>query len=140
MDTDVDQFLPHPPEKVWRALTEPDLLARWLMPGDFRLEVGHRYTMRAPALPAAGFSGRVEAEVLAFEPARMLRVLWRDAVSGVEWTVTWTLRAEGTGTRLFVRQEGAGPDDPLRRRARDVMAAGWRGPATGRLTCVLESL
>jgi uncharacterized protein YndB with AHSA1/START domain len=43
----VDQFLPHPPGKVWRALTDPELIAQWLMPGDFRLEIGHRYTMRA---------------------------------------------------------------------------------------------
>lgn len=37
----VDRFFPHPPAKVWRVLTEPELIGRWLMPGDFRLEVGH---------------------------------------------------------------------------------------------------
>lgn len=141
MTLETDVFLTHPPAKVWRALTEPDLIARWLMPGDFRLVVGHRYTMRAPAVPAAGFSGRVEAEVVAFQAARMLRVLWRDAVSGVAWTVTWTLHAEGRGTRLFLTQEGAGgadgPESPF---ARAVMARGWRGRVRDRLTTVLESL
>ena len=66
----VDQFLAHPPAKVWRALTEPDLIARWLIPGDFRLQVGHRDTMRAQPMPGTGFSGTVEAEVPAFEPLR----------------------------------------------------------------------
>jgi uncharacterized protein YndB with AHSA1/START domain len=58
----VDEYLAHPPEKVWRALTEPDLIARWLMPCDFRLEVGHCYTMRATPIPATGFSGTVRAD------------------------------------------------------------------------------
>ncbi|MDG6106440.1 TIGR03086 family protein [Dactylosporangium aurantiacum] len=134
----VDQFLPHPPGKVWRALTEPDLIARWLMPGDFRLEVGHRYTMRTAPLPAAGFSGTVDAEVLAFEPARMLRVRWRDAAgTGDGWTITWTLHPEGTGTRLFLLQEGFDPDNPLHRRARDVMADGWRTRTARRLADLL---
>ena len=34
----IDEFLPHPPEKVWHALTDPGLMARWLMPNDFRLD------------------------------------------------------------------------------------------------------
>ncbi|GAB3798819.1 SRPBCC family protein [Micromonospora zhanjiangensis] len=126
----VDQFLPHPPAKVWRALTEPELIARWLMPGDFRLEVGHRYTMRGLAVPATGFSGTVRAEVLAFEPERMLRLGWRDADPApgaqVDWTITWTLRAEGRGTRLFVVHEGFDPDNPVQQRARQIMSGGWR--------------
>ncbi|MFU8853255.1 SRPBCC family protein [Micromonospora sp. SL1-18] len=40
----VDQFLAHPPAKVWRALTDSDLLARWLMPNDFGPVPGHRFT------------------------------------------------------------------------------------------------
>ncbi|HEY0689773.1 MAG TPA: SRPBCC domain-containing protein [Kribbella sp.] len=75
----VDQFLPHPPGKVWRALTDPELIAQWLMPGDFRLEIGHRYTMRAQPVAATGFSGAVQAEVLAFEVEKLLRIGWRDA-------------------------------------------------------------
>ncbi|RJL35321.1 SRPBCC family protein [Bailinhaonella thermotolerans] len=140
----VDQFLPHPPARVWRALTEPELIARWLMPADFRLEVGHRYTMRATAMPGTGFSGTVQAEVLAFEPERMLRIGWRDADSdqpcGADWTITWTLRPEGRGTRLFLTHEGLDPDNPLQRRARTIMGGGWRSILTRRLGEVLRDL
>ncbi|MDP9867769.1 MULTISPECIES: SRPBCC family protein [Streptosporangium] len=140
----VDQFLAHPPAKVWRALTEPDLIARWLMPGDFRLQVGHRYTMQARAVPATGFSGTVQAEVLAFEPGSMLRIGWRDAdrsgPGGADWTITWTLRPEGRGTRLFLVHEGFDPDDPIQQRARTVMGGGWRSMVVHRLDEVLRHL
>ena len=140
----VDQFLAHPPAKVWRALTEPDLIAQWLMPGDFRLEVGHRYTMRARAMPGTGFSGSIEAQVLAFEPQRMLRIEWRDAdpnsPSGAVWTITWTLTPEGKGTRLLLAHEGFDPDHPLQQRARIVMGDGWRSLVGIRLDAVLRTL
>ena len=42
--------LKHPPEKVWRALTDPELLTQWLLPVmNFRLERGAAFTFRAPA-------------------------------------------------------------------------------------------
>ncbi|WP_407560509.1 SRPBCC domain-containing protein [Streptomyces sp. 184] len=142
----LDTFLPHPPRKVWRALTDPALRARWLMPGDFRLEVGHRTTMRALPRPGTGFSGTVAEEVLAYEPERMLRVRWADAGTApahgtgtgtgtdadadagggaADWTITWTLEPEGRGTRLFLVHAGFDPDDPLQRRAHRIMGGGW---------------
>lgn len=138
------EYLPHPPASVWRALTEPDLIARWLMPGDFRLVVGHRWTMRAVAVPATGFSGTVRAEVLAFEPERMLRVSWRDAdpagPAGADWTVTWTLQPEGRGTRLFLLHGGFDPASPAQMRARTIMASGWRSHLIRRLAAVVDDL
>lgn len=140
----VDQFLPYPPAKVWRALTEPDLIAQWLMPGDFRLAVGHRYTMRAVAMPATGFSGTVQAEVLAFEVEKLLRLGWRDAnpAEGAEvnWTITWTLRPEGRGTRLFLAHEGFDPDNPLQQRARTIMGGGWKSSVMKSLQAVLDRM
>lgn len=139
----VDQFLAHPPAKVWRALTEPDLIAQWLMPGDFRLKVGHRYTMQGRPIPDTGFSGTAQAEVLAFEPRRMLRVRWRDAgpsAGNAEWTITWTLRPEGRGTRLFLLHEGFDPDDPRQRRARTIMGGGWSSGVPRALERVLARL
>ncbi|MGW1885759.1 SRPBCC family protein [Streptomyces sp. NPDC001970] len=138
----VDQFLAHPPAKVWRALTEPELIAQWLMPGDFRLEVGHRYTMTSVPRPGTGFSGTVEAEVKAFERERMLRVRWADADPGssVNWTITWTLEPEGRGTRLFLVHEGFDPDDPAQRMAHKIMGGGWRSHVMRALEATLDRL
>ncbi|MDX6249076.1 MAG: hypothetical protein QOF10_2436 [Kribbellaceae bacterium] len=140
----VDQFFPQPPAKVWRALTEPELIAQWLMPGDFRLEVGHRYTMQAKAIGATGFSGVVLAEVLAFEEGKSLRIGWRDAArvdgSGADWTITWTLHPEGRGTRLFLLHDGFDPDDPLQQQARTIMNGGWRTGVPGALAKLLSRI
>ncbi|KAA9378137.1 SRPBCC domain-containing protein [Microbispora cellulosiformans] len=137
----LDEFLAHPPARVWQALTDPGLLARWFMPGDFRLTVGHRYTMAGMAMPGTGFSGTVQAEVLAFEPERMLRLGWRDAdpasPAAADWTITWTLEPEGRGTRLFLTHEGFDPGSELQRRARSIMDGGWRHLLTDRLAAVL---
>jgi uncharacterized protein YndB with AHSA1/START domain len=140
---EVDQFSPHAPAKIWRGLTEPELIAQQLMPGDFRLEVGHRYTMRGRPIPQTGFSGLVQAEVLAFETGKLLRIGWRDAAdegSAADWTITWTLRPEGEGTRLFLLHEGFDPDDPLQRQAHTIMSGGWRSNVMTSLATLLDRL
>jgi uncharacterized protein YndB with AHSA1/START domain len=107
---------------VWRALTDPDRLARWLMPNDFAPVVGHRFTFRTD--PRPGFDGIVHCEVLALEPERLLRWSWRGGT--LDTTVTWQLRPEGRGTRLFLRHDGFDPDDPFQQRALTIMGGGWR--------------
>jgi uncharacterized protein YndB with AHSA1/START domain len=136
----VDQFLPHPPEKVWRALTEPDLIARWLMPSDFKLEVGHRFTFRGSPMPPAGFGGTGHSEVLYFEPEKMLRIAWRAApedLSSLDSRVTFTLEPEGAGTRLFLVHDGFNPDDPYQAVACQIMSIGWQG-AIAKITQIYE--
>jgi uncharacterized protein YndB with AHSA1/START domain len=108
----VELELRHPPEKVWRVLTEPDLIASWLMPNDFRPQVGHRFTMRTR--PAPGFDGIVHCEVLAVEPSRRLSYSWRGGSKErqgygafLDTVVTWTLSpGAGGGTRLRLDHDG----------------------------------
>jgi uncharacterized protein YndB with AHSA1/START domain len=136
----VDEFLPHPPQKVWRALTDPQLIARWLMPNDFKLEVGHKFTFQGFPIPAAGFGGIGHSEVLGFEPEKMLRIAWRAAPadpSGLDSTVTFTLEPEGRGTRLFLAHEGFDPDNPYQAAARGLMSGGWQG-AGGKIAQVIS--
>ncbi|MGI5207044.1 SRPBCC family protein [Spirillospora sp. CA-108201] len=103
----MDEFLPHPPAKVWRALTEPDLLARWLMPNDFKAVVGHRFTFTAKPIPVAGFDGTIACGVLDVEEARLLRISRRGG--GLDTTVTWRLVPEGRcRSRVRRRAPGAG--------------------------------
>ncbi|MBV9510432.1 MAG: SRPBCC domain-containing protein [Caulobacteraceae bacterium] len=93
----LERDLPHPPEKVWRALTQPHLLEEWLMKTSFAPSVGHRFDFR-------GDWGSVDCEVLVVEPHRTLSYSW--AAMGLESIVTWTLAPSGAGTYLRMEQAG----------------------------------
>lgn len=97
----VEREMPHPAEKVWRALTQGPLLEEWLMKNDFQPVVGHRFNLRADW-------GAVDCQVLAIEPNKTLSYTW--AAYGLESVVTWTLTATSTGTHLRMEQSGFRPD------------------------------
>lgn len=110
--------LPHPPEKVWRALTVPELLGAWLMPNDIRPSAGDHFTLRDDSSPDAD---RIDCEILEAEPCRRLRYSWRDGEArdnGLTSIVTFELLQAGEGTtRLRVIHSGrkaAGPVMMLR--------------------------
>jgi uncharacterized protein YndB with AHSA1/START domain len=97
----VEREIPFPPEKIWRALTQPHLIAEWLMSNDFAPVVGHRFDFRADW-------GSVACEVMEVEPNRTLSYTW--AAYGLDSTVTWTLTPTTAGTRLRMEQSGFRPD------------------------------
>jgi len=99
----VERELPHLPDKVWRALTQPQLLEEWLMKSDFKPVVGHRFRFRADW-------GAVDCRVLAVEPGKTLSYTW--AAYGLETVVTWTLTPASGGTDLRMEQSGFRPDQP----------------------------
>jgi uncharacterized protein YndB with AHSA1/START domain len=134
----VDEFLAHSPARVWRALTDPVLLAKWLMPNDFRPVVGHRFTFLTDPRPNVGFDGVVRCEVLVVEPERLLRISWRGG--SLDTTVTWTLASEGRGTRLFLEHDGFDPDDPAQQLSRRIMGGGWRSNVMAALRAALADL
>lgn len=131
----VEYDLPHPPSKVWRALTESRLLAAWLMPNDIRPVVGHRFTFKTQPMP--GWDGIVHCEVLEVESQKLLRYSWRGGAEGsrLESVVSWTLTPTPPGTKLVLEHAGFLPRNAL---AFDAMSSGWRGKMVGRLKEVLE--
>lgn len=97
----VERDLAYPPAKIWRALTQPHLMAEWLMKNDFQPTAGHAFKL-------TGDWGSVDCKVLEIEPETTLAYSW-DAM-GLESTVTWTLRPTATGTHLRMEQSGFRPD------------------------------
>jgi uncharacterized protein YndB with AHSA1/START domain len=97
----VEREVPFPPEKIWRALTQPQLIEEWLMKNDFKPLVGHRFDLRADW-------GSVDCRVLAVEPNKALSYTW--VAMGLESVVTWTLTPTSTGTHLRMEQSGFRPD------------------------------
>ncbi|MEU8074830.1 SRPBCC domain-containing protein [Catellatospora citrea] len=114
-----DQFLSHPPARVWQALTDPELHAKWWAAGDVRPVVGHRFTLDM------GNWGQQPCEVLAVEPEKLLSYSF--ATGSLDNTITFRLEPEGTGTRLFFEQAGLDLDSPLGRTAFEGMSRGWPG-------------
>jgi uncharacterized protein YndB with AHSA1/START domain len=97
----VERAFPYPPEKIWRALTQPHLIAEWLMKNDFVPVVDHQFTLSAEW-------GAVQCEVREVEPNRTLSYTW--SAYGLESVVTWTLTPAGEGTELRMEQVGFRPD------------------------------
>ncbi|MDQ0212493.1 ATPase [Arthrobacter sp. SRS-W-1-2016] len=139
---EVEEFLPHAPATIWRALTEPELIARWLMENDFQAIVGHKFQMRGIPVPAVGFSGLVASEVLDMETEKVLRISWRDAHSGnnLDSTVTWSIAAEDTGSRLSLVHDGFDPSEPTHVASHRIMSGGWRNHVLPRLGQTLAEL
>ena len=93
----VEREVPYPPEKIWRALTQPHLIEEWLMKSDFKLVVDHRFSFRAEW-------GSVDCQVLEIEPNKTLSYTW--TAYGLESVVTWTLTPTNSGTHLRMEQSG----------------------------------
>jgi uncharacterized protein YndB with AHSA1/START domain len=102
----IEKELPHPPEKVWRALTQGPLIKEWLMDNDFQPVVGHGFNFRSTPMP--NWNGVIDCEVLVVEPNKKLSYSWNSM--GLESVVVWTLVATGGGTLVRMEQSGFRPD------------------------------
>lgn len=134
----LEHELPYPPAKVWRALTEPALLSRWLMANDMQPTVGHRF--RFTQQPTQWWDGIVNCEVLEVEAQKRLRYTWRSGPdsSPLDTVVTWTLTPTPSGgTRLTLEHSGFLPGDSF---AAGGAQKGWTRMVTERLAEVLAGL
>jgi uncharacterized protein YndB with AHSA1/START domain len=109
----VEREMPHPPEKVWRALTQGPLIEEWLMKNDFQPIVGHRFNFRAE--PNPHWNGVTDCEVLIVEPNKRLSYRWcssgEEASDGLNTIVTWTLTPTNGGTHVRMEHSGFRPED-----------------------------
>ena len=115
---------PHPPEKVWQALTDPAAIAEWLMPNDFEPRIGHRFTFHTH--PAPGFDGIIDSEVLEIDPPRLLVYTWfanfhEDPKS--RSIVRWELTPTKSGTHVKLTHSGLASEPAA---CKDY-AGGWPG-------------
>ena len=106
----VERLFAHPQPKLWRALTEGQLLAQWMMPNDFQPVAGHRFQFRTD--PKPNWNGVVDCEVLSVDPIDRLSYTWGvgGAESGMSWTVLWTLTPAEGGTQVRMEQSGFRPE------------------------------
>jgi uncharacterized protein YndB with AHSA1/START domain len=102
----IEREFPHPPTKVWRALTEGPLVAQWLMKNDFEPAVGHKFQFRADPVP--NWDGIIDCEVLVVEPLKRLSYTW--GALGLGSTVLFTLTPTDGGTHLRMEHSGFRPD------------------------------
>lgn len=124
--------LRHPPAKVWRALSEPELVSQWLLPSvGLSLEPGARFELLAP--PQPGWDGKVACTTLEVEAERRLSYRW--VVGELDTVVCFTIRPTPEGTHLVVEQSGF-----AREQKRNFGGAryGWR-MMTERLETLLEN-
>jgi uncharacterized protein YndB with AHSA1/START domain len=127
--------LPHAPAKVWRALTDPSLLAQWLMATDMQPAVGNSFTFRSD--PTPWWDGIVHCEVLDLEQHKRLQYSWRSGPesSPLDTVVTWTLAPMPSGgTHLTLEHSGFQPENAF---AFDGASTGWQRMVDERLREVL---
>jgi len=115
----IERDLPHPPEMVWRALTEASLIEQWLMQNDFEPNLGREFKLRMA--PVQGWNGVIDCTVLSVEPHRLLSYTWSSM--GLDTSVIYTLTPTAAGTHLRVEQSGfPSTDSPYYRGA----SYGWQ--------------
>lgn len=63
------------PEKVWRALTDPELLSVWLLPTEDKQGQGLNLTLDGAE---AGLSDKIRCRLITSDPYCLLRFSWRE--------------------------------------------------------------
>lgn len=97
---EMDVVLPHPPERVWRALTNRRTLAEWLMPNDFEPQIGRRFRFRPKSGRGKLAAPPIACQVVEIVPGERLAYSWREHAGDLPDLVTWTLEPVDAGTRL----------------------------------------
>jgi uncharacterized protein YndB with AHSA1/START domain len=104
----LERTFPHPPEKLWRALTQSHLVAQWLLANDFEPTPNRPFQFRADPVPQ--WDGLIDCKVLTLDPLKSLSYTW--TALGVDTVVLFTLTPTDSGTHLRLEHSGFRPDNP----------------------------
>jgi uncharacterized protein YndB with AHSA1/START domain len=119
MDVYFEQHYPHPIDKVWRALTNSEALAQWLMENDFEPQIGRECVFRFCAADSDDES-LVYVTVEKLDPPRLMQWQWRNEDEQRSSTVIFELEATDGGTLLKLRHRG-----PVSPRLAEGLKRGW---------------
>jgi uncharacterized protein YndB with AHSA1/START domain len=128
--------LKHSPQKVWRALTDPELLAQWLLPAiGFELRTGAAFTFKTQPYP--GWDGTVSCRILEIDAHKKLSYAWVVGDMALDTIVTFTLEPTASGTRLLLTQSGFKPEQ---KQNFGGARYGWKMMMGDKLVTMLEKL
>ncbi len=133
-DLKFEAVYPFTPEQVWKALTDSDALADWLMPNNFEPRLGHKFQLRMK--PAPDFSGVVDCEVLELDPPHSLSYSWRTGDQNT--TVSFKLESVAGGTRLILEHTGFATDGGMM--VSSVLSSGWKKKIESSLPATIARL
>lgn len=115
-----------PPAEIWKYLTEPERIARWLMQNNFKAEVGFEFEFRTSPIPSLQLAGIIYCKVLEIIPLQKLVYTWKGGPGNGEFTldtrVEWTLKTLGTGSQLSLKHTGFNDENIS---ILNVMTTGW---------------
>ncbi len=104
-----------PANEVWGYLTQPELIALWLMPNDFKPVLGHEFQFRVKPMLNMGLDGIFDCKVLEIISFQKLVYSWKggpgNGITTLDTVVEWTLEKYGNGTKLFLKQSGFKEDN-----------------------------
>jgi uncharacterized protein YndB with AHSA1/START domain len=99
-------FYPHPPEKVWQALTDCRVLNKWMMPNDFEPRLGHKFKFESNSLP--GIKTIIHCEVVELKKPKRLAYTWQDEMTSEPSLVIWKLNPVEGGTQVQLQHQQIG--------------------------------
>jgi uncharacterized protein YndB with AHSA1/START domain len=98
------------PNEVWEYLTQPELIALWLMPNNFKPVLGQEFQFKTKPIPSLNLDGIFYCKVLAISPFKKLIYSWKGGsgndVFTLDTVVEWTLEKYENGTKLSLKQVG----------------------------------
>lgn len=108
-----------PIEKVWKAISTSEGLASWLMPNNFKLEMGYEFTFQSE--PKNGWDGIVHCKVTEITPPTRLGFTW--CGNNMEQYVSFELvKLEAKKTQFTLVHSGWTEKNAI---IRNIMYEGW---------------